>query len=809
MRTPDPLRAALGGLALILLAFLAPPAAAGTYEVRACDQAGINRAFTPAGSSLVAADASCSADWSLGMKVRNQVGRGTLPAFTWGALEAQAPPGTLITAIRAQGTAFGTRASGFSAGGWEAGVADDSGYRWCGLPSGCMWAGPPALPMSVDGLATTRLRLMVICSSGSGCSTGNVQAATTLRDVVLELRDDEPPAIGAASGALASGDWVSGRVPAGFAASDTTGIRRSSLELDGRVVAASEPGCDPYSMRPCPNAGPDGAIDTTRLADGTHELAATAFDAAGNRAAMSRTLRVDNSSPAAPRVGRPGWTNEAGPVAVEIASGGSGPSGVASFLASVDGGEPLRLTASPDGTAQLVAGPLSEGRHPVRVRATSGAGVEGTAGEGFVGIDRSAPQVEVDLAGGSRGRQDWVRGPAEVSVSGTDQPELSGMAPAPEGEPVESGGYVEYQVDSQEPVRVRGASARFSFDTDGTHAVSARAVDAAGNPGRARTTSFRVDSRVPSGTLERPDADDPRRLRALVQEGCVASVALELRPAGDGGWESVDGRADEGRVSALVPDDRLPGGRYEARFRVVDCAGNEGLITSFADGSAGFLKLPLRMRPRITAALLDAGGRESGTVTTGIRREVALTARLVDDRDEPMAGAAMEVRTRVGSGPWRTVARGATGQDGRFEGRVPPGPSRSVQVVAPDTRLSTGASSREMLVRVPARATIRVARRHLRNGQAARFSGRLLGGFLPARGREIELQGYNPARGRWQPVLTEGLRCDGRGRWRARYRFSATVGGTVAYRFRVRVAPRPDHPFAEGHSRPVTVKVSG
>ena len=38
--------------------------------------------------------------------------------------------------------------------------------------------------------STSRLRLMVICSSGSGCSTGSVRAASTLRDAVIELRDD-------------------------------------------------------------------------------------------------------------------------------------------------------------------------------------------------------------------------------------------------------------------------------------------------------------------------------------------------------------------------------------------------------------------------------------------------------------------------------------------------------------------------------------------------------------------------------------------------------------------------------------------
>jgi len=110
---------------------------------------------------------------------------------------------------------------------------------------------------------------------------------------------------------------------------------------------------------------------------------------------------------------------------------------------------------------------------------------------------------------------------------------------------------------------------------------------------------------------------------------------------------------------------------------------------------------------------------------------------------------------------------------------------------------------------VPAVVTIHVARSSLRNGQSARFAGRLAGGYLPKKGREIELQGYNPLRRVWQPVQTEGLRCDHGGNWRASYRFTATIGRTVLYHFRVRVAPRPDYPFAEGHSRSVAVKVHG
>ena len=94
-----------------------------------------------------------------------------------------------------------------------------------------------------------------------------------------------------------------------------------------------------------------------------------------------------------------------------------------------------------------------------------------------------------------------------------------------------------------------------------------------------------------AGALLAPSQTDPRRLSATVEEGCIESAVLEMRLIGGQRWEYVEGRAEQRAVSALAPDDRLPAGDYEVRFRVTDCAGNEGLVTQFADGSAGLVTL--------------------------------------------------------------------------------------------------------------------------------------------------------------------------------------------------------------------------
>lgn len=807
-------RIQLIGLALCgSLLLFAPAARAGSYEVRVCDSSGVNRAFHPVGSGQVVADPSCGADWALGMKVRNAVGAGTAPAFAWGALEAEAAPGTVISGLRGQGTAYGTQATGIAGGGWEAGISDASTFRWCGLPLGCLWAGPSTTPLAVGGLAADRVRLLVICSSGAGCPTGSVRAGATLRDAVIEVRDDSPPALDAMRGALASDGWQAGTLDASFSADDGSGIRRSRISLDGTPIADVQNTCDEHAMRPCPGGGAKASIDTRRLPDGVHRLTAATWDAAGNVSERTGELKVDNSIPGAARIEGPGsWVNSSSSMTVALRAPSTvGPSGVSGYAVTTDGSEPGVTPTAGGQEAGITVGPMSEGLHVIRARALGGTGVAAREeGRLELGVDRTAPEVSVELAPGSAsGREDWVRGSASVSVAGTDQAGLSGMTAAPAGKPVEAGAYVEYQADSEPAVRVRGGSASFSFVRDGIHAVSVRAVDAAGNSSPPRTVSFRVDSKAPTGTLERPTREDPRRLRATVEEGCIASATLEMRPLVGGSWERIDGRSAAGSVSALVPDDRLPGGRYEARFRVVDCAGNEGVIAVFSDGSPGTVTLPMRMKPKLSASLVDRRGHEAGRLRVSMGSAVELAGRLLDADGQPMEGAEIEVRQRVGEGAWGVVARVQTSAAGRLAAKLPAGPSREIAVVALDTQTSAGDTVSGLRVDVPARVTIHVRRSRLHNGQAARFSGRVLGGHLPARGRELELQGFNPARGRWQPVMTEGLRCDRRGRWTARYRFSATTGGAITYRFRVRLAPRPDHPFAEGHSRSVAVRVSG
>ena len=536
----------------------------------------------------------------------------------------------------------------------------------------------------------------------------------------------------------------------------------------------------------------------------------------GPKSAWSQPLRFDDGAPGAAMVDAgTSWTSgdAASNVVVSLPEAAvQGPSGISGY-AVTQGDSAPGGAATQHGDRVLVAlGTLPEGTTRVRARAISGAGVPSAqVGEGLVRIDRTPPVVQLSTDGAPlvAPEGEWLRQGVRLAVHAVDQEHLSGMAPAAEGEPVTHGGHLEYQVDDDPVVRVRGASETIDLPRDGLHVVTVRAVDVAGNVSSPQRASFRVDRNKPTGTVDAIDPVAPRRLHAAIAEECIDSASLELLARGAREWTSVPVQLEQRGVTALVPDDHLPAGDYAARFRVRDCAGNEGLIAYSGATGTGLLRLPLRETVVIDGGLAAGAARGVDHVTVVFGTPVLVRGRVTTLDGRLVSGRRVEVQERIGELDWRVRAVRASDDLGRVSAELPRGPSRRIRLVVADNEQEIGAASRTLGVAVPARVTLRVNRRSLRNGEAARFSGRLLGGFVPRRGRELELQGYNPLKGRWQPVRTQGLRTTRTGRWHTAYRFTSTIGATVTYRFRVRVAPRPDHPFAEGFSRAVTVTVRG
>jgi hypothetical protein len=234
------------------------------------------------------------------------------------------------------------------------------------------------------------------------------------------------------------------------------------------------------------------------------------------------------------------------------------------------------------------------------------------------------------------------------------------------------------------------------------------------------------------------------------------------------------------------------------------------LLVSDATGTNTVVHGPVRITtrnqapgcdPAITRAVTPVTLRFRGTRSRHLTRKRGRGARVAGTVAGAAAGTTVFVVGRAirAGARERVVARALTDASGAFRLRVPAGVSRRLRaghrVRATDPLL---ACSRPLELRVPARARLRARSLPGR----VRLSGRLLGGHVPARGKTVELQAFE--RGRWRTF--ESVRANRRGRFRARYRFSAGSIGRV-FPMRARVRPEATYPFALGHSRVVRVRV--
>jgi hypothetical protein len=244
----------------------------------------------------------------------------------------------------------------------------------------------------------------------------------------------------------------------------------------------------------------------------------------------------------------------------------------------------------------------------------------------------------------------------------------------------------------------------------------------------------------------------------------------------------------------------LPDGVHSVRLLVSDATGTNTVVH-------GPVRITTRNQapgcdPAVTAAVTPVTLRFRGTRSRHLTRHRGRGARVAgtvagaaDGTTVFLIGRAIRAGARD-----RVVARALTAADGSFRMRVPAGVSRRLRaghrVRSTDPLL---ACSRPLQLRTPARARLRA--RSLAG--RVRLSGRLLGGHIPARGKTVELQAFE--RGRWRTF--ESVRANRRGRFVARYRFSASSVGRT-FRMRARIRPEATYPFALGHSRVIRVRVT-
>ena len=200
------------------------------------------------------------------------------------------------------------------------------------------------------------------------------------------------------------------------------------------------------------------------------------------------------------------------------------------------------------------------------------------------------------------------------------------------------------------------------------------------------------------------------------------------------------------------------------------------------------------------------GIKRGRSITLGYGRARTIRGAVTDPVGAPVPGATVVVLSRVrrtGAGTRAGRTPIVTGADGRFVYRIPKGPSRLLRF---GWRASTASSlltcSAALHVNVRAPVGLSISPHVVAPRGRIRLSGRLRGGYVPARGRVLDLQAHE--RGAWRPFET--VRTTGRGRFSASYRF--TSGARGMFRIRVRVRPSSDYPFTLGYSRVVRVRVA-
>lgn len=544
-------------------------------------------------------------------------------------------------------------------------------------------------------------------------------------------------------------------------------------------------------------------------------------DSAGNLGSpSSTTLRFDDAPPGNVVPEPPtGWISaDELPFEQEIERAEpGGPSGVGGYAFAVSRSgpvplcptgvcQPLELSLNQGADARnTTLNDLAEGRHWVSAVAASGARVASKlVGTTVLKVDKTDPATDL------RGLPDgWVNHPVTLTVKAGDGG--SGMAKkaGDEGAPV-----TVIHAAGSAPYVAPGDSAAFTVADEGPTRVEYWARDLAGNADDGVLTgggerhaapavaTVRIDRRPPvikfsAGRI----GSDPELIRAAVRDSDsgLDFGTISYRPAGrDEKFTDLETNTDGNTLSARLPSDDLPKGRYQLRAKAFDRAGNA--TDTDQTGSGPILELPVKRPVALTAAFVK--GKRSVRRTVGPYGDSVQVEGRVLRAGKGLAGASLVVVERFAKGSRRDLKfRGIrTDGTGRYSLVLRPGPSRSVEIRYPGSRINQRTSSRQLYLAVRDRIGLRIEPRVLRNRGRVRMTGSVLskGALRPARGKLVAIQYFDPARARWRPV--EVLRADRRGRFRFSYRFR-TIAVAQRIIFRAVSLPEAGWPFSSSTSR--------
>jgi hypothetical protein len=313
--------------------------------------------------------------------------------------------------------------------------------------------------------------------------------------------------------------------------------------------------------------GAFGCAQPTALGGGVHTVNATATDAAGNTSPPSNTnsFTVDSTVPAAPLINTPPNGSFIA-TATPLYSGTADPN--VTVKVSVDGALSCTVVSSGAGAfscPQPTA--LSQGPHAVNATATNAAmTVSPPSNTNTFTVDTVPPNAPA------------VTAPTQGSVLSVALPTYSGTA--------EANSVVQVRVDGAD-VCIATTSAGGTFTcaqptalTDGPHAVTATAADAAGNlsPPSA-PVSFTVDTLAPAAPVVTSPADQSFINNPKPTYSGTAEPNSTVRVSVDGALACTVAASAGGNFSCPQPTD-LGEGPHQVNATATDAAGNASGVSA-------------------------------------------------------------------------------------------------------------------------------------------------------------------------------------------------------------------------------------
>ena len=253
------------------------------------------------------------------------------------------------------------------------------------------------------------------------------------------------------------------------------------------------------------------------------------------------------------------------------------------------------------------------------------------------------------------------------------------------------------------------------------------------------------------------------------------------------------------RSTVTVDTASLPEGTHSIAVLLEDAAGNRATLAAPAARTVVHRGTPNGG----DGAVLKRTGRYTVTTSFSKRRPTLKGTLMLNGA--PVAGALLDVlaKNRTSGAAMQKIAEVRTDAKGAYRILAPGGPSRLLRV-AYKAYLGDNdyASHTDVSQRVRARVDFKAVTRRVGLRGTARFEGKVRGGFVPRRGKLIELQAYDA--GRWRTFRTVRTRRSARSRRATR---SSTSCRARRYRFRARARYERSYPFLLGVSPAVRVRV--